>query len=154
MYHTTLAFGFSDVGGGEMIIVGIIALLLFGKNLPTVSRNVGRAIAEFKKTLSAASSEIKREMDAAAAEVEASTKDIKNDNTLDEVKSSIKNAFSDDTGGSSGSAYSAPASLPSDIPSSEPERPKIMAPSISDAAALDALPRNIPAPSKVPPPIA
>ena len=64
-----------DVGGGEVIIIGIIALLLFGKNLPSVSRNIGKALAEFKKSVSDASSEIQREMHAAAQVVEDATQD-------------------------------------------------------------------------------
>ncbi|MFN9719070.1 MAG: twin-arginine translocase TatA/TatE family subunit [Planctomycetota bacterium] len=37
------------IGGPEMLIVGVIALLLFGKNLPTVAKNLGKSFAEFKK---------------------------------------------------------------------------------------------------------
>lgn len=33
----------------EMIIVGIVALLLFGKRLPEVARSLGKGITEFKK---------------------------------------------------------------------------------------------------------
>lgn len=40
------------VGTSEMLIVGVIALLLFGKNLPGVARNLGKSMAELKKGLS------------------------------------------------------------------------------------------------------
>ncbi|MEI7699683.1 MAG: twin-arginine translocase TatA/TatE family subunit [Planctomycetia bacterium] len=40
------------VGSTEMLIVGIIALLLFGKNLPNVAKNMGKSLAELKKGLS------------------------------------------------------------------------------------------------------
>lgn len=44
--------GLPGVGTAEMLIVGIIALLLFGKNLPSVARNMGKSMAELKKGLS------------------------------------------------------------------------------------------------------
>lgn len=42
----------SGVGSGEMLMLGLIALLLFGKNLPEVARNFGHGLAEFKKGMS------------------------------------------------------------------------------------------------------
>ena len=33
----------------ELIIVGVVALLLFGKRLPEVARSLGKGITEFKK---------------------------------------------------------------------------------------------------------
>ena len=35
----------------EVIIIGIVALLLYGKRLPEVAKSAGKAIVEFKKGL-------------------------------------------------------------------------------------------------------
>jgi sec-independent protein translocase protein TatA len=47
------------IGAPEMMIVGVIALLLFGKNLPNVARNLGKSFAEFKKGISGFQDEIR-----------------------------------------------------------------------------------------------
>lgn len=45
-----LPLGFiGHLGPMEMMLVAGIALLLFGKNLPKVARDAGKAIVEFKK---------------------------------------------------------------------------------------------------------
>jgi sec-independent protein translocase protein TatA len=54
------------VGSFEMLIVGIIALLLFGKNLPSVAKNLGKSFGEFKKGVSG----FQEEMRSASREVE------------------------------------------------------------------------------------
>lgn len=36
-------------GFAELMIIGVIALLLFGKRLPEVARSLGKGIVEFKK---------------------------------------------------------------------------------------------------------
>ena len=41
--------GFGGPGWMEMMIVGVVALLLFGKRLPEVARSLGQGIVEFKK---------------------------------------------------------------------------------------------------------
>ena len=48
------AIGF---GVGEMALIGVIAVMLFGKNLPDVARQVGRGYADLKKSLSGIQSE-------------------------------------------------------------------------------------------------
>jgi len=46
------------IGMPEMIIIGVIGVLLFGKRLPEVGRSVGKSFAEFKSGISGIESEI------------------------------------------------------------------------------------------------
>ncbi len=55
---TTLAW-FTDPW--TYLLVGLVALLLFGKRLPEVGRSLGRGIAEFKRGLHDVQDEILRE---------------------------------------------------------------------------------------------
>ena len=53
---------FSLIGGmgyGEMLVVGFIALLLFGKKLPEVARSLGKGVTEFKKGIQGIEDEIR-----------------------------------------------------------------------------------------------
>src|SRR5690349_20849745 len=40
-----------NIGTPEMLILGVIAVLLFGSRLPQVARNLGKGVTEFKKGL-------------------------------------------------------------------------------------------------------
>jgi sec-independent protein translocase protein TatA len=46
------------MGPMEMLIIGVIAVLLFGKRLPEVGRSLGKGIIEFKKGLHGMEDEI------------------------------------------------------------------------------------------------
>ena len=39
-------------GPMEMVFIGVLALLIFGKRLPEVGKSLGKSIVEFKKGLS------------------------------------------------------------------------------------------------------
>lgn len=46
-------FGFiGNIGTTELLIILLVALIIFGKRLPEVARQLGRAITEFKSSLS------------------------------------------------------------------------------------------------------
>ena len=49
MSHQLFAFIPAGIGPMELLIVGGIALLLFGNRLPEVMRNLGKGIVEFKR---------------------------------------------------------------------------------------------------------
>lgn len=61
-----LAF-FSMPGGYEWLIIGLIALLLFGKRLPGVAKSLGQAIHEFRSGLNGAVDKADAPPDNAAA---------------------------------------------------------------------------------------
>lgn len=53
------AFIGGTLGGGEILLVFVAILLLFGsKNLPRIARSLGRAVEEFRRAAREVSSEI------------------------------------------------------------------------------------------------
>ncbi|MEM7576312.1 MAG: twin-arginine translocase TatA/TatE family subunit [Planctomycetota bacterium] len=61
----TLAF-LGQIGPLQWVIIGIFALLIFGKRLPQVGKSLGQGIVEFKKGLQGLNDEI-----------ESATKEVK-----------------------------------------------------------------------------
>ncbi|HEV3167888.1 MAG TPA: twin-arginine translocase TatA/TatE family subunit [Isosphaeraceae bacterium] len=54
---TPLAF-LPSFGAGEILVVGFIALLVFGNRLPSVMRSLGKSVTEFKKGVAGVEDEI------------------------------------------------------------------------------------------------
>lgn len=45
------AFLLDSMGSQEMLIVGVLAILLFGERLPEIGRKVGKSLTEFKRNI-------------------------------------------------------------------------------------------------------
>ncbi|NQT53954.1 twin-arginine translocase TatA/TatE family subunit [bacterium] len=63
-----MPLAFFNLGAPEAIVIGIVALLLFGPRLPAVMRSLGKGIVEFKKGIRDTEDEVNREIDSAATE--------------------------------------------------------------------------------------
>ena len=46
----------------HLLIIGVVALLLFGNRLPSVMRSLGQGISEFKRGLDGVQSEVTKEI--------------------------------------------------------------------------------------------
>jgi TatA/E family protein of Tat protein translocase len=58
MTLTALAL-IGSLGTTELIIIAILGLLIFGKRLPEVGKNLGKGIVEFKKGLQGVDEDVK-----------------------------------------------------------------------------------------------
>lgn len=86
MFKTVLLL-FDFLGGGELFIIFLAVLLLFGgKGMPTVMRNLGRGIRQFKDAtqgiqndIKESANEMRREIEKQANIVEEKPKDVDKD---------------------------------------------------------------------------
>ncbi len=53
-----IAFLFGPPGMGEMVILAVVGVLIFGKRLPEVGKSLGKGIVEFKRGLAGVKDEI------------------------------------------------------------------------------------------------
>ncbi len=80
----TVLLLFDFLGGGELFIVFLAVLLLFGgKGMPTVMRNIGKGIRQFKdatagiqRDIQESANSIKQEMEKQANVIEEKAKEI------------------------------------------------------------------------------
>ena len=70
-----------DIGGGELLVILVVALMLFGGRLPDVARSLGRTVSDFKRgllegtrPLREAETAMRREIEETGEEAGASTR--------------------------------------------------------------------------------
>lgn len=67
---------FLNFGAGELVIIFIVILLLFGaKRIPDLARSMGKGISMFKQGMNEAVTEIKSDVPADSASAKAPTAD-------------------------------------------------------------------------------
>ena len=53
------------LGWQELIVIGVVAVLIFGRRLPEVGKSLGQGLVEFKKGLAGVKDEVKDAVDGA-----------------------------------------------------------------------------------------
>ncbi len=75
-------------GPFEMLIIAVVALLLFGRRLPEIARNIGKSLTEFKKGINEGK-QIKDDVESDVRQVKNEVaKDIRDASGIDDVNKS------------------------------------------------------------------
>ena len=77
MTHSSSMLLFGMPGGYEVWIILLVALIIFGKRLPEIARNMGKSMTEFKKGL--------HEVEEGKHDVDHQINEVKS-NAVDQVK--------------------------------------------------------------------
>ena len=62
-----------NLGFGELFVIAVVAIIMFGGQLPYVARKVGRGFTEFKRGMNEQLNDIRTDLDAAEAELDTRT---------------------------------------------------------------------------------
>jgi len=123
---------FGSLGGPELLLILVLALLLFGpRRLPEIGRTIGKGLAEFRKATTEFKTSLEREVDAAELK---RTRTALNE-TRKDLQDSVSGAIPDGAVARSGNPPARPensatpdggdATPPTDAPASDaPEEPK------------------------------
>ncbi len=65
-----LPLGFMGIGTNELLILGVIAILLFGTRLPAIARSFGQSVTEFKKGMKEIKEDVGEDQDSTKSDKE------------------------------------------------------------------------------------
>jgi Sec-independent protein translocase protein TatA len=172
-------FTFAFFSGTQMLVMGFLGLLIFGKDLPTIARNAARQYYIYKRKFSEATADLRREMDNAASVIEEEKRKLEREikesmPTLDEHAEPTAasadpltatdadpnlNGTPDEPATPPASAIPAPPQKPSadplslDVPAPGTLAHRVTEPAkstVAKAKELDQL-KTVPPPTKIPP---
>ena len=106
-----LGFIFGGMGMMEVMVIGGIAVMLFGKNLPSVARKFGKTYREFRKGLSEFQSQVR---------VDDYVNDVYSDIDDDSSNTSSSASGADDWSAEDFDDYTPPSAPMFEPPPSEP----------------------------------
>ena len=79
--YQSIILEFLNMGGGEIFLIAIAVLLLFGgKKLPELARGLGKGIREFKDASEGVKREIHRNINSVTTEVEEQKEELNHSN--------------------------------------------------------------------------
>ena len=78
-----LAF-IGGISTNELLILGFIALLLFGTRLPTIARSFGQSVTEFKKGMKEIKDDVEADVDVKDSKESKDSKDSTDSRKKDE----------------------------------------------------------------------
>ena len=75
-----------DIGMGEILLILLFALLVYGGRLPEVARSLGRSLAEVKRGLSETTKSVQKQIDAVQTSVEVPAEEEERPRTVRRVQ--------------------------------------------------------------------